>query len=53
MERNKKLLGIEDYSVSQATLEQVFINFARKQLAPTDGDTAHTGNTCCQVCYCC
>ena len=31
LEKNKEMLGIEDYSVSQATLEQVFIDFAKDQ----------------------
>ena len=31
MERAKSQYGIEDYSVSQTTLEQVFLNFARTQ----------------------
>ena len=30
-ERNKDALGIADYSISQATLEQIFIRFAREQ----------------------
>ena len=31
LEENKEELGIVDYSVSQTTLEQVFINFAKEQ----------------------
>lgn len=31
LENNKQRLGIVDYSVSQTTLDQVFINFAREQ----------------------
>jgi len=31
MERAKKEYDIDDYSVSQTSLEQVFINFARAQ----------------------
>ncbi len=31
LEENKEELGIIDYSVSQTTLEQVFINFAKEQ----------------------
>ncbi|XP_071508675.1 phospholipid-transporting ATPase ABCA3-like [Diadema antillarum] len=31
MEKAKATFGIEDYSVSQTTLEQVFVNFARLQ----------------------
>ncbi|TTW24234.1 ATP-binding cassette sub-family A member 1 [Bagarius yarrelli] len=29
--RNQHTLGVEDYSVSQTTLDQVFVNFARQQ----------------------
>ncbi|KAL0491421.1 hypothetical protein AKO1_009845 [Acrasis kona] len=32
MEANKSEYGIEDYSISQTTLEQVFLNFARSQI---------------------
>jgi hypothetical protein len=31
MEEHRDGLGIEDYSVSQTTLEQVFVNFAKDQ----------------------
>ena len=31
IEERKEELGIEDYSYSQTTLEQVFISFAKKQ----------------------
>ena len=31
MEKNKDILKIVDYSVSQTSLEQVFLNFARNQ----------------------
>ncbi|KAL9951119.1 hypothetical protein ACROYT_G043723 [Oculina patagonica] len=34
LEANRKIFDIEDYSVSQTTLDQVFINFAKNQ---TDG----------------
>jgi len=33
LERNRAALNIVDYSVSQTTLEQVFINFAKEQHA--------------------
>jgi len=36
MERAKEQFNIEDYSVSQTTLEQVFINFARSQIPPQE-----------------
>ncbi|KAF9904740.1 hypothetical protein EC991_002377 [Linnemannia zychae] len=35
-EQKRKQLGIEDYSVSQTTLAQVFIEFAKEQAAPED-----------------
>ncbi|OTF78016.1 hypothetical protein BLA29_007912, partial [Euroglyphus maynei] len=31
IENNKQLLSLEDYSVSQTNLEQIFLSFARKQ----------------------
>ena len=43
IERAKHRLDIEDYSVSQTTLEQVFISFARMQRPPQDFPSA----TCC------
>ncbi|KAH3872029.1 hypothetical protein DPMN_035242 [Dreissena polymorpha] len=38
--------NIEDYSVSQTTLEQVFINFAKSQVPPTE-----IRSGCCAGCY--
>jgi hypothetical protein len=35
-EQKRGQLGIEDYSVSQTTLAQVFIEFAKEQAAPED-----------------
>ena len=52
MERNKEKLFIEDYSVSQTTLEQVFINFARAQRPPIEETLTCTG-ACCQLFCCC
>lgn len=31
LSKNKEALSIEDYSVSQTTLDQVFVNFAKDQ----------------------
>ncbi|CAC5380658.1 ABCA3 [Mytilus coruscus] len=45
MEQAKIKYNIEDYSVSQTTLEQVFINFARSQIPPIE-----TKLRCCQKC---
>ncbi|CAH1776854.1 unnamed protein product [Owenia fusiformis] len=55
MERAKKDYNIEDYSVSQTTLDQVFINFARAQVPPRETDVG-TCNKCgmlCKFCFCC
>ena len=55
MERAKVELDIEDYSVSQTTLEQVFISFARKQKPPKEGSMGafrKLGN-CCKFFCCC
>ena len=46
MERAKSTFNIEDYSVSQTTLEQVFINFARAQIPPQEKETG-----CCRSCF--
>ncbi|XP_052767410.1 phospholipid-transporting ATPase ABCA3-like isoform X2 [Mya arenaria] len=48
MERAKTTYNIEDYSVSQTTLEQVFINFARTQQPPVE-----LQDGCCKrFCFC-
>ena len=54
MENNRKAFHIEDYSVSQTTLEQVFINFARAQRPPLEGAQkciTQCGN-CCRFFFC-
>ncbi|XP_070397690.1 retinal-specific phospholipid-transporting ATPase ABCA4 isoform X2 [Nothobranchius furzeri] len=38
---NKDRLSIEDYSVSQTTLDQVFVNFAKQQTGEDEGVTLH------------
>ncbi|XP_068612159.1 LOW QUALITY PROTEIN: phospholipid-transporting ATPase ABCA1-like [Brachionichthys hirsutus] len=38
---HQKRLGVEDYSVSQTTLDQVFVNFARPQLEEEEEEEAH------------
>uniref|UniRef100_A0A4W4EA14 P-type phospholipid transporter n=1 Tax=Electrophorus electricus TaxID=8005 RepID=A0A4W4EA14_ELEEL len=35
--KNQHALGVEDYSVSQTTLDQVFVNFAQQQHSAEDG----------------
>ncbi|XP_041484930.1 uncharacterized protein LOC121431427 [Lytechinus variegatus] len=42
MEREKSSLSLEDYSVSQTTLDEVFVNFAKRQ---TDGLEDETSST--------
>ncbi len=55
METAKERYTIDDYSVSQTTLDQVFINFARAQRVP-EGDELKCGvqfrNCCCFFCCC-
>jgi len=53
MESNKVSLNIEDYSVSQTTLEQVFLNFARTQVPPDEnkpGCGRIMRRACCTLC---
>uniref|UniRef100_A0A671PN16 ATP-binding cassette, sub-family A (ABC1), member 4a n=1 Tax=Sinocyclocheilus anshuiensis TaxID=1608454 RepID=A0A671PN16_9TELE len=38
---NKEMLNIEDYSVSQTTLDQVFVNFAKQQSGEDDTIVLH------------
>ncbi|XP_060722830.1 retinal-specific phospholipid-transporting ATPase ABCA4 isoform X1 [Tachysurus vachellii] len=38
---NKHRLNIEDYSVSQTTLDQVFVNFAKQQSGEEEDDVVH------------
>ncbi|XP_039671640.1 retinal-specific phospholipid-transporting ATPase ABCA4-like [Perca fluviatilis] len=38
---NKERLSIEDYSVSQTTLDQVFVNFAKQQTGEDEDITLH------------
>jgi len=49
MEDVRAQLSVEDYSISQTTLEQVFINFARGQQAPDEMDRSR----CCHTVCCC
>ena len=55
MERAKQEYGIEDYSVSQTTLEQVFINFARAQRPPVTLNVTCKSKccNCCHYFFCC
>ena len=49
MESIKEQFSIEDYSVSQTTLEQVFLNFARAQRPPRDLRKG-AAKRCCDCC---
>ena len=55
MERAKSTFNIENYSVSQTTLEQVFINFARAQIPPREPRNGCCHGSCFPVhcCLCC
>jgi len=53
MESVRERLNIEDYSVSQTTLEQVFINFARAQVTPQTNEGGCCGSSglfCKKIC---
>lgn len=52
LEGAKAQFHIEDYSVSQTTLEQVFINFARSQKPPKEV-TSRCCSGFCSCCCCC
>jgi len=52
MERAKKEYDIDDYSVSQTSLEQVFINFARAQHSEREVDLT-LGDRCARYCRQC
>ena len=49
MEDVRDQLSVDDYCVSQTTLEQVFINFARAQQPPEDVEQSR----CCRGICCC
>ncbi|KAK6174033.1 hypothetical protein SNE40_017383 [Patella caerulea] len=49
MEESKSEYSVEDYSVHQTTLEQVFLAFAGKQIPPHEDKTS----TCKRICCCC
>ena len=53
LEENKKDLQIEDYLVSQTTLEQVFIYFARAQIDPVDFQAGCCNRFQQSCCFCC
>lgn len=47
LERVKTQYNIEDYSVSQTTLQQVFVDFARKQVPPREDKSGFCKHVCC------
>ena len=47
MERAKEKFALDDYSLSQTTLEQVFIAFAHAQVPPTPHASAGCLRVCC------
>ncbi|KAK6173673.1 hypothetical protein SNE40_017083 [Patella caerulea] len=49
MEESKSEYSVEDYSVHQTTLEQVFLAFAGKQIPPREDKTS----ICKRICCCC
>jgi len=55
VENCKLPFNIEDYSISQTTLEQVFLNFARSQVPPQEVEPGYCRQCCilCQSCMCC
>ncbi|XP_077869689.1 phospholipid-transporting ATPase ABCA1-like [Saccoglossus kowalevskii] len=45
----KQSIDIEDYSVRQTTLDDVFINFAKQQSEPPSSGTEHLVDTSSEV----
>lgn len=55
MEKIRDEFHIEDYSISQTTLEQVFLNFAKEQKTNDSGSDVKSKSlcSCFQSCHCC
>ncbi|XP_046358771.2 phospholipid-transporting ATPase ABCA3-like [Haliotis rufescens] len=47
MEQSKAQFSVEDYSVHQTTLEQVFLSFTRSQVPPKEDKTSMLKRICC------
>ncbi|XP_046544464.1 phospholipid-transporting ATPase ABCA3-like [Haliotis rubra] len=47
MEQSKVQFSVEDYSVHQTTLEQVFLSFTRAQIPPKEDKTSFCKRICC------
>lgn len=52
LESSKELLKLDDYSVGQATLEQIFINFARTQRSDEELRKGGMKRKCRSICCC-
>ena len=54
MEAAREEYHIEDYLISQTSLEQVFINFARAQIPPVEAKVGCCAkmNALCSLCFC-
>lgn len=50
MERSKEQYSVDDYSVHQTTLEQIFLKFTQKQIAPKEKTNKSCWNKCCSCC---
>ena len=50
MERAKEKFELDDYSLSQTTLEQVFITFAQAQVPPMERQVTCWGRVTCGLC---
>ena len=46
MENAREFVNVDDYSVSEVLLEQIFIGFAKEQMAPEIHETS-----CCKKCF--
>lgn len=58
LERNKEQLNVDDYSVAQTSLEQIFLGFAAHQKVTEDDDAARKKrkgvlHRCCVGVFCC
>lgn len=53
LQRSRTQYNIEDYLISQTTLEQVFINFARAQIPPVEVEQGACSRLCSWSRCCC
>ena len=52
LESSREVLKLDDYSVGQATLEQIFINFARTQRSDEELKKGGMKRKCRSICCC-